>query len=96
MRTLRLVIAYRARGWRWPFRDTDLLEVWVGDGAETHKFAELSATLVLELVRQHLEAALLVRQVGEAIEKTQLRHVPDAPPRFPALRNRQLRGHRRG
>jgi hypothetical protein len=91
---LSLVVAYRSRAWRWPFRDVDSLEVWAGAGAEARKVAEFPASLLLELVRQQLAAAALTLEVRAHVDAEALRLTNLGGPRLLAAQGRHLRGYR--
>lgn len=85
-RVLSLTVNYVQRGFRWPFRAGEFLEVWTQD----HRLiAEIPAELVLTMVVHHLAAADLVTAVAETLVPTSLGTrappTPTAPPHQPTL-----------
>jgi len=60
--TITLHASFRTIGWRWPFRNGDVLEIWRG----TDQVAELSAELLASLVVHYLVGHDLLRQFDAA------------------------------
>lgn len=103
-----LVAVFRARGWRWPLRDGDALEIF---GPESQLVGTISAALLTELLAAYLgRAALDARVVAEltappeeprpASPKAPRLPSPGhpVPPRKPlaGMNGHRLRGYRRG
>src|SRR5262245_63158646 len=57
--TLDLHVNFRHRGWRWPLRDGDTLEIWCG---QTYR-GELSTALLRNLIGYYLASADLAAQL---------------------------------
>lgn len=93
-RPLALSVAFRRRGWQWPFREGDTLRVYrAGDRV---LIAELPAPFVLQLVEHYLTGAALQAKITDHLgPMADLPPVPDEPlpvPRLLHSQSRRLRG----
>lgn len=62
---LELVAAYQHRGWRWPLRDGDEIEVWSGP---TTCLGRLPVSLIRQMLVHYLDGAALQESVSNAMQ----------------------------
>lgn len=79
---LRLVVSFKAAGWRYPFCEGDGVEVWLG---QTHR-GTLPAVLLFQVVRHYLQGTLIQEEVSRALHPE-----PEPLPRLRATNGRLLR-----
>jgi hypothetical protein len=78
------LVALHPGGWRWPLRDGDALELWVG----SEQIGVLPATVLRELVRHQL--AVIAEAGRQLAARNEARAVSDRR-RAPRLPKRALR-----
>jgi hypothetical protein len=83
---IQLVMAYRHRGWRWPFRDGDAVEVWT----PAH---ELLVIIPAELLRATVDHLIKGQRLQEAFAR--LPRAVESPRRPLAMAKptRRLKGY---
>ena len=86
-----LVACFRGRGWRWPFRDADEMEVWSGSEC----IGRISAALLGHILVHYLQGAALQEEVRRTLTAAapalpMPRPLAKAPLR--AVHGRKLRG----
>jgi hypothetical protein len=89
-----LVVAFRGRGWRWPFRESDELEVWSGT---QECVGRIPAALLVQLVVHYLQGAALQESVRRALATQGAPALPGPAPLakkpLKAVNGRRLRGY---